>query len=230
MARVRTRPTRQDTIEQLIDGARRAFTDRGFYGARVEDICAAAGLSRGAFYSCFGKKEDLFFALYDRMTSEVRRVFEAGLNGEGSARQDPIEGLFTSLAENYPLGRDWYVLNAEFTLYAIRHASAAKLLAARRHVLRLMIMEKVGVALTRSGLQSTVPPELFARAVVALSDGGLGQSLIEPKELGNTTFIETFLAPLARVCSVPVRPERSRPGTGGKSLDAALGEVPDIGR
>ncbi len=203
MARTRTRPTRQDTIDQLIDGARRAFVDRGFYGASIEDICASAGLTRGAFYSAFGRKEDLFFVLYDRMISEVGALFIAGLDRAARSDLDPVEALFQSLTEHFPIGRDWYVLNAEFTLFAVRDADAASALAARRHALRLMIADKLDLALARTHHRATVSTELLARAVIALAADGLGQSLIEPDALGASTLLRSFMAPLVRSLSVP---------------------------
>jgi AcrR family transcriptional regulator len=202
MARVRTRPTRQDTINQLIDGARRAFVERGFYGASIDHICASAGLTRGAFYSAFGKKEELFFALYDRMITDVSSLFIAGLDRAARDDLDPIDALFTALAEHFPIGREWYVLNAEFTLFAIRDVEAARSLAVRRHALRAMIVEKLSVALTRSRRRAIIPPELFARAVIGLADSGLGQSLIEPEALDSTTLLQTFMAPLVHSLSV----------------------------
>ena len=204
MARARIRPTRQDTMDRLIEGARRAFVDRGFYGASIEDICASAGLTRGAFYSAFGKKEDLFFALYDRMISDVSELFLAGLERAAHGEIDPIDALFEALAEHFPIGRAWYVLNAEFTLFAMRDAGAAKALAARRHALRMVIVEKLEVALTRSHRRATISPELFARAVIGIADAGLGQSLIEPDALHSTTLLRTFMAPLVRSLSVQV--------------------------
>jgi AcrR family transcriptional regulator len=202
MARVRTRPTRQDTINQLIDGARRAFVERGFYGASIDHICASAGLTRGAFYSAFGKKEDLFFALYDRLITDVSALFIEGLDRAARDDLDPIDALFAALAEHFPIGREWYVLNAEFTLFAIRDVEAAKSLAVRRHALRAMIVDKLGVALARSRRKAIISPELFARAVIGLADSGLGQSLIEPDALGSTTLLQTFMAPLVHSLSV----------------------------
>jgi AcrR family transcriptional regulator len=202
MARPRTRPTRQDTVNQLIDGARRAFVERGFYGASIDVICASAGLTRGAFYSAFGKKEDLFFALYDRMISDVGAVFIEGLDRAARDELDPVDALFAALAEHFPIGRDWYVLNAEFTLFAIRDADAATALAVRRHALRMVIADKLDVALARSHRKATISSELFARAVIAMAVDGLGQSLIEPKALGATTLLRTFMSPLVHSLSV----------------------------
>src|ERR1700694_4954026 len=49
--------------DALIAAARREFSRRGLGGARIEDITAACGLSKGAFYLHFRSKEDLFGAL-----------------------------------------------------------------------------------------------------------------------------------------------------------------------
>lgn len=208
MARVRKRPTRQDIINKLIDGARRAFVERGFYGATIEDICVSAGLTRGAFYSRFGKKEDLFYALYDRMASEVSELFTSRLEQAARANLDPIDAISESLAQHFPVGRDWYVLNAELTLLAIREPDGAGALATRRHALRAVIVEKLDVALARSGSKASVPVEIFARAVIGLGDASLGQSLIEPTALTSTTLLQIFMAPLVHFLSASEVSER----------------------
>jgi AcrR family transcriptional regulator len=51
------------TRRKLIDAAKQVFLERGFHGARAEDIAAAAGMSRGTFYIYFPSKNDIFLAL-----------------------------------------------------------------------------------------------------------------------------------------------------------------------
>lgn len=59
-----TRAERQEqTRAALLEAAERVFVERGFAGASVEAITAAAGYTRGAFYSNFGSKEELFAEL-----------------------------------------------------------------------------------------------------------------------------------------------------------------------
>ncbi len=53
MSRVRTRPTRDDTRDKLFEAAAQVFEDQGINGASIEAIAAAAGFTRGAFYSNF---------------------------------------------------------------------------------------------------------------------------------------------------------------------------------
>src|SRR5947208_2803617 len=63
MSRVRTRPTRDDTRDKLFEAAARVFEEQGIGGASIEAIAAAAGFSRGAFYSNFASKEELIIAM-----------------------------------------------------------------------------------------------------------------------------------------------------------------------
>src|SRR6516165_5457025 len=77
MSRVRTRPTRDDTREKLFEAAARVFEEEGIGGASIEAIAAAAGFSRGAFYSNFASKDELIIAmLEDHVAQTVRRNLE----------------------------------------------------------------------------------------------------------------------------------------------------------
>lgn len=65
MSRVRTRPTRDDTREKLFEAAAEVFEERGIGAASIETIAAAAGFTRGAFYSNFDSKDDLIVAMLE---------------------------------------------------------------------------------------------------------------------------------------------------------------------
>src|SRR5712671_687588 len=62
----RTRATRR----KLLDAAKRIFAQDGFEAARLEDIAAGAGYTRGAFYANFKDKEEIFFALLEEWVRE----------------------------------------------------------------------------------------------------------------------------------------------------------------
>ena len=77
MSRVRTRPTRDDTREKLFEAAARVFEEAGIGGASIEAIAAAAGFSRGAFYSNFASKDELIIAmLEDHVEQSTRRYLD----------------------------------------------------------------------------------------------------------------------------------------------------------
>jgi len=68
--KARKRLTREESKEltraRLIDAAEKIFIRRGFDEASVDEISEMAGYSRGAFYSNFDNKEQLFLAVIDR--------------------------------------------------------------------------------------------------------------------------------------------------------------------
>ncbi|MGB3423311.1 MAG: TetR/AcrR family transcriptional regulator [Castellaniella sp.] len=53
--------------EQILDAALHEFSERGFGAARMDDIAARAGLSKGGLYAHFGSKDAVFQALMQRM-------------------------------------------------------------------------------------------------------------------------------------------------------------------
>lgn len=65
------RPANPNARASLVAAAREQFAKRGLRGARVEDITAACGLSKGAFYLHFESKERLFAELRNSFLSEI---------------------------------------------------------------------------------------------------------------------------------------------------------------
>ena len=62
-ARSRQRLPPDERIAQILQAAAREFSRGGFQQTRVEDIAAAAGLSKGGFYTHFSGKDAVFDAL-----------------------------------------------------------------------------------------------------------------------------------------------------------------------
>ena len=180
MARPRTRPTREETGERLLDGAMEAFAERGFHGASLDAICERAGLTRGAFHNRFASKDQLFLALYDRMADRLTGFVDGIVDAVPPDAPDPLQYLLDAYAAASPLGRSWYLLNAEVTLYAIRQPAIAGEFAMHRRRLRDQISASVSRLLADAGWSLCVDADLFARTLIALADGGLSQSLIEP--------------------------------------------------
>jgi TetR/AcrR family transcriptional regulator, transcriptional repressor of aconitase len=69
---------REERRRQIADGARRAFAEHGYAGATVEVLEREIGLSRGAIFSYFPTKIDLFVALAQE---DRRRLLERWLTG-----------------------------------------------------------------------------------------------------------------------------------------------------
>src|ERR1043166_9990995 len=112
MSRVRTRPTRDDTREKL-------FEAEGIGGASIEAIAAAAGFTRGAFYSNFKSKDELIIAmLEDHVEQSILRIRDLLEKHRNLA--DFIDALKTlNRSQQDPLGRS-PLLHMEMILFVAR--------------------------------------------------------------------------------------------------------------
>jgi AcrR family transcriptional regulator len=115
------------TRQQLMKAARETFARDGFDDARIEDIAANAGKTRGAFYANFKDKEDVFFAIFEEELDHDIQAIRPMLQ-RVSTLGDRLYALAEYLCR---LGKDRQrtLLNLEFKLYAIRHPARRKRLA-----------------------------------------------------------------------------------------------------
>src|SRR5579862_9190929 len=109
----------EETRRVLLKSARLIFARDGFEACRIEDIAAAAGYTRGAFYAHFRTKEDLFFALFEQEASrrieEIRPLLEE--SGDASGRLAAVRAFYVDRVAD----RQWAMLVLEFKLFALRH-------------------------------------------------------------------------------------------------------------
>lgn len=126
---------RQRTRTRLLDAAFDVFAEQGVRAASVETIAEAAGFTRGAFYSNFSSKEELFFALMEREKTLRLEQLNAGvvqflkpLVGEqgGELGDEDVLQTITRILELQSDDRRWWLVQAEFQLMALRdHTIAA---------------------------------------------------------------------------------------------------------
>jgi len=114
------------TRKHLMDAARRILARDGFEVARLQDIAAEAGKTRGAFYAHFADKEDLFFALFEEYIARDQERYsqmksDAPLEKRIAKLVDQLESILRD--------RDRVLLFLEFKMYAIRHPHKTRRLA-----------------------------------------------------------------------------------------------------
>src|ERR1700733_9089636 len=118
----RKRLTREESRAQtratLIAVGRRHFLRYGFGGAVAEKIAEDAGYSRGALYSNFDGKEDLFVAVIREEQARHLNVFQSLLKDEPSGKKR-LKKMRDAIAE-LMTDHDWIVLRAEFEVGALR--------------------------------------------------------------------------------------------------------------
>lgn len=82
--------------KQIIDGAIKVFTAKGFHSATVREIADAAGLTMGSLYNYIASKEDIIHIVYDYITRVLREEMRGAIEGIG----DPEKRLKAALHQN----------------------------------------------------------------------------------------------------------------------------------
>jgi AcrR family transcriptional regulator len=188
MSRVRTRPTRDDTRDKLFEAAARVFEEDGIGGASIEAIAAAAGFSRGAFYSNFKSKDELIIAmLEDHVAQSIRR------NMDILAQHDNLDDFIAALkamdrTRQDPLGRS-PLLHMEMILFVARAEKRRPELAKRLRARRKLVADIVEATLKSNAKGNPLNPTWMASVVLALEDGFRLHRLIDPE----TTPADSFL-------------------------------------
>ena len=129
--RARKRLTRQESKEatrlRLIVAAERLFARNGYDATSVDAISETAGYSRGAFYSNFDDKEQLFLAVVDKWRPDVLSVLDDILK-QVSEPADRITAVREWFSHLWRL-EDFVTLQLEFTRSAMKDHSARECLA-----------------------------------------------------------------------------------------------------
>ena len=83
----RTRMSAVQRRQQLVEVGRRIFAEYGYDAATVEEIAAAANVSKPVVYEHFGGKEGLYAVVCDRELAYLGAEITESLQGEGSRRR-----------------------------------------------------------------------------------------------------------------------------------------------
>ena len=161
---------KERTREHLLEAAERVFVEKGFHAATLDQVAEDAGYTKGAVYSAFESKADLFLAIFAERSRRRAEEFRA------------LAHRVRSLAELAPADHDrsiktlreerkWSMLLVEFEVHAARDPALCARLAAIQRELRSTMGEALGVAVAASGERLVVPAEQLMVAVVALSNG-----------------------------------------------------------
>ena len=184
---------RELTRSTLIDAAADVFAKRGFHAASLEEIAETAGFTRGAIYKNFENKEELFFAVIERRIGTQLRRFSDVISEDNTAAGDPAR-LTAIWEEVLGLDRDWFTLDLEFRLYAMRNEDARKRWVAHERELRTLVarfIEEMQKALDAS---MNIDADTLAGIVLPASQGFWQWAALDPDQAHfYTAFLEMLI-------------------------------------
>jgi AcrR family transcriptional regulator len=176
--RSRQKERAEATRRKLLAAAETIFARDGFEAARLEDIAAEAGYTRGAFYANFKSKEDIFFALLDSWIAERMAEVYALIEKYDTPRKrlDALRDMYAEFAQNRRLA----LLSLEFKLYAIRHPRAQARLRARNKSMRCSKEEIWNRVSPGTKYEALVSWPAVGTALGAFSHALLVEHLVDP--------------------------------------------------
>jgi AcrR family transcriptional regulator len=178
--RVTRAQQQQRTREQLLDAAETLFGDRGIHQTSLDEIAAAAGLTKGAIYANFDSKRDLIAAILDRRIDD----------DEPSADRSTA-GWVRSLGESYEAGlarpeaRRFAMAFVELWLYGVRDESSRGALVEWLRRLRELGGQE---AAARTDGKLPMPVGQLAALLIALDIGVAVQHLIDPDAVPSSVY------------------------------------------
>ena len=202
---------RENTRAKLVRASLDVFVEKGIDGATVDDLVKAAGFTRGAFYSSFSSKEEVFIALFDEVTAELMAIANSSVEravadyaGEESCsilEVDDAQVMLAVFEGIRPFGRQWYLLYSDAIARSLRDEALRAELAGQRERMRDQIGALLTARLEVTGERALLPAEDLAQLLTGIFIDLLVREQLEQRdvtELAATTILGTlraFIAP-----------------------------------
>lgn len=195
---------RAQTRERLLTAARAVFAEQGIEGASVEEICEAAGFTRGAFYSNFSSRSDLVLALIQQgiavqlaaAQSAIETMKAAGDLGPEELIAITLSALTGSRAD-VATDRQDVITDRALMLHAARDPELRAAYLRFVDACSTQVAELITDSLDHAGLELTVPLSAAVELLVATHTHLQTLRLFE-SERADPQLLGTLLSAISR--------------------------------
>jgi len=170
------RPRKDEVRTRVLQAAGAVFAERGFAAASLDQVAAAAGFTKGAVYSNFGSKDELFLALMEAEAADRVEVVEAALRTTGDLAS-ALAAVGTELSRR---DSTWQLLFLEFWQRAVRDPEVRTAFVASRRTLRARVTEVVERFLTERPVRTGWDAPSLTVVLLALANGLAVEALPDP--------------------------------------------------
>ena len=171
----------------LLESAARVFTHRGLQQASIDEVAEEAGFTKGAVYSNFKGKEDLFLATIDAHFEErlrsIRRVMQEEPDEQGTAHAAGMDFMNKLNADP-----EYFALFFAFWAYAQRNPSVKKKFLPRVQRFRSALAEVFETKSDDTGIELPIPNEQLASMLIAMAAGVAMERELDPKSVPDDMY------------------------------------------
>ncbi|RCS84937.1 TetR/AcrR family transcriptional regulator [Brachybacterium alimentarium] len=190
---------KENTRTKLVRASLDVFVEKGVDGATVDDLVRAAGFTRGAFYSNFSTKEEVFAALFASVTEEMLAIADSSVEkaAEGAHGDEDAQMMVAVFEGIRPFGRQWYLLYSDAVARSLRDETMRAELAVQRERLRDRIGKMLTTRMGENGSRLLLPAEDLAQLLVGVFVDLMVREQMDGRdvtELAATTILGTLHA------------------------------------
>ncbi|MEY2698373.1 MAG: hypothetical protein RL720_329 [Actinomycetota bacterium] len=208
---------RQKTRERLMDAAFEVFSEVGIHAATVEMIAERADFTRGAFYSNFDTKEELFLALAERGYNERLALLRESVanidvimpsmlgNASGKLSAAELGPIVASFLEQQGENSNWFLFQSELRLLAMRDPEVGKIYLAQKLVADQEFGNIIAVAFAAVGLNPALDSVELANIMMNTYEAALQEAIMSGgknvQEEAHQLFMKRLLGLIGQLAS-----------------------------
>jgi AcrR family transcriptional regulator len=170
---------RERTRADLVAAAREVFLRSGFHGASLEEISERAGYTKGAVYSNFAGKDELFLAVYDAHAATRQRAYARALAG-ASTLEEGLRAMSREMTGGAQADPRWVPVLMEFWTHASRQEALRRQVSERHERNLDAIAALLQTLAERHGASFRMPVREVARGHAAQRNGMELERLLDP--------------------------------------------------
>jgi AcrR family transcriptional regulator len=194
---------RRQTRDHLLEAAAQVLAERGFHGASLDEVAAAAGFTKGAVYSNFKNKEDLFLALLEEAYTRQMSALKPTIENSEIPPEARLGDFVRVIRGEMDLVPNMGALYLEFHVYALRNPTARARLNELENEDIQAIAGIIQGERTRRAIETNETAERTARIIVALFRGISMMRTANPEEAGEE-LLQSAIAFVSRALGVEI--------------------------
>ncbi|WDZ93549.1 TetR/AcrR family transcriptional regulator [Nocardiopsis sp. HUAS JQ3] len=187
------RTPREEVRQRLLAAAAKVFAERGYANSRLEDIAREAGFTKGAIYSNFGSKQELFGSILREGADVERTAVMNEFHTRGDTATMPRRAariVARRITEDSERGQ----LGLEFAALAAHDARTKEVVTPLRRSQREAAARSIAEIAQADDITLAVAPELAGLILHCLSNGLSMEHIVDPEAVDQDTVEQAVSA------------------------------------